>query len=404
MSVVDESKHTQKTMRTGGATVSLLLFLYLQFPLQLILAFNSSSLNDDTRILQEVLKQISAKHKWDLQDVRVSRLDVGRVRFGSAQRYEFRVGFGKIHVGVLFSDDVASWKKFRKPRTHLGSLIQELSSMAVVDTFEVEGPFELRVGGSHELSLSLPMNTTYNGLKRILVGEGITVEVSRAIEVSVFHASDLGLSSNGSGATKKERSEFWPIGHSYCAPLVPIRVLGPATSVAYKTRNHGAHIETNFISKEIVELLPEKCYRSHAYKKRPCPIDSLSLRISMLERIWKGFLGDRIRQNKLSGFVEGKIKASTIVCFKVELELDFWRVGALHDKEGWRTRPAVQRVWFEVLARVELKRVKPLFVRRIRPFIVADSVAWSSLTSNISFTKSGSVLGPPEALTLDVKW
>ncbi|KAM0967903.1 hypothetical protein ACFX2I_016283 [Malus domestica] len=391
-------------MRTGGATVSLLLLLYLQFPLQFILAFNSSFLNDDTQILQDVLKQISAKHKWDLQDVRVSRLDVDRVRFGSAQRYEFRVGFGKIHVAVLFSDDVASWKKFRKPRTHLGSLVQDLSSMAVVDTFEVEGPFELRVGGAHELSLSLQMNATYSGLKRILVGEGITVEVSRAIEVSVFHASDLGLSANGSGAVKKERSEFWPIGHSYCAPLVPIRVLGPATLVAYKTRNHDAHIETNFISKEIVELLPEKCYRSQAYKKRPCPIGSLSLRISMLERIWKGFLGDRIRQNHSSGFVEGKIKASTIVRFKVELERVFRRIGELHEKERWRTRPAVERVWFEVLARVELERVKPLFVKKIRPFVVADSVAWSSLTSNISFTKFGSVLVPPEALTLDVKW
>ncbi|KAM1824471.1 hypothetical protein ACFX13_024054 [Malus domestica] len=47
-------------------------------------------------------------------------IGVGRVRIGSAQRYEIRVGFRKIHVGVLYSDDVASWKKFRKPKTHLG--------------------------------------------------------------------------------------------------------------------------------------------------------------------------------------------------------------------------------------------------------------------------------------------
>ncbi|BFG17897.1 hypothetical protein CerSpe_041710 [Prunus speciosa] len=384
--------------RTGALPVSLILFLI--FPLQSILAFNSST----TQILQDVLKKISAKHKWYLQDIRVSRLDASRVRFGSAQRYEFRVGFGKIPVGVLFSDDVSSWKKFRQPRTHFGSLVKELSSMAVVDTFKVEGPFELRVGGTHHLSLSLPMNTTYSGFKRVLVGKGITVEVSGATEVSVFHASDLGLSSKGSGAIGKEKSEFWPIWHSYCTPLFPIRVLGPATLVAYKTRNPDSHIETKFMSKEIIEFLPEKCYRSHAYKKRACPIDSLRLRISMLERIWKSFLGDRIRQSGLSGFVEGKIKASTVVRFKVEIEKEFRRNGALQGKAGWRTRPAVERVWFEVLARVEFGRVKPLLVKKIRPFIVADSVAWSSLMSNISFTKSSSVLVPSEALTLDVKW
>ncbi|PRQ26931.1 hypothetical protein RchiOBHm_Chr6g0299921 [Rosa chinensis] len=390
---------------SGGVPISVLLFLYLlQFPLQFILAFNSS------HILQDVLKQITVEQRWDLQSVRISRLDTGKVRFGSAQRYEFRIGFGKSHVVVWFPDDVASWRKFRKPRTHFASLVKELSSMAAVDTFKVEGPFELRVGSDHDLSLSLPMNTTYSrGLKRVLVGEGITVEVTRATEVSVFHASDLGVAMNGSDTIDKEKSEFWPFGHSYCAPLVPIRVVGPASLVAYRTRNPAAHIETKFMSKDIIELLPEKCFSSHrTYKKQKqsCPIDSLSLKISMLERIWKGFLGDRIRQKGLSGFLEAKIKASTIVWFKLQLERDFRRKGILQqDIAGWRTRSAVERVWFEVLAGVELERLRlrPILVKKIRPFIIADSVEWDN-PSNISFTKSQSILVAPEALTLDVKW
>ncbi|KAK9947163.1 hypothetical protein M0R45_012597 [Rubus argutus] len=393
---------------SGGVPISVLL-LFLQFPLQLIVAFNSSLLNN-THILQDVLKQISVKHRWDLHSIRVSRLDSAKVRFGSAQRYEFRIGFGKSHVVVLFSDDVASWRKFRKPRTHFGSLVNQLSSVAAVDTFKVEGPFELRVGGSHDLSLSLPMNTTYNrGLKRVLVGEGITVEVTRATQVSVFHASDIGSPLNGSATFDKEKSEFWSFWHSYCAPLVPIRVLGPAKLVAYRTRNPSAHVETKFMSKEIIELLPEKCFNSHrTYKKqkRSCPIDSLSLRISMLERIWKGFLGDRIRQKGFSGFLEGKIKASTIVRFKLELERDFRRKGILQQHiAAWRTRPAVERVWFDVLARVELEgsRLRPILVKNIRPFIIADSAIWDN-PSNTSFTKSQSILVAPEALTLDVKW
>ncbi|XP_050367015.1 uncharacterized protein LOC126785385 [Argentina anserina] len=390
------------TMSRRSSVLLLFYFILIQFPIQFIVAFNNS------HILQDVLKQISVKHRWDLQTVRVSRLDSGKVSFGSAQRYEFRIGLGKAHVVVLFSDDVTSWRKFRKPRTHFGSLIKELGSMAAVDTFKVEGPFELRVDSDHDLSLSLPMNTTYNrGVRRVLVGEGITVEVTRATEVSVFHASDLGSPVNGSATIDKEIS--WPFWHSYCAPLVPVRVFGPASLVAYRTRTPAAHIETKFVSKEIIELLPEKCFSSHrAYKKQKhsCPVDSLSLRISMLERIWKGFLGDRIRQKGLSGFLEGKIKASTIVRFKLQLERDFRRKGMLQRNiSGWRTRPDVERVWFEVLARVESERLglRPILVKKIRPFIIADSAEWGN-PLNISFTKSQSILVAPEALTLDVKW
>ena len=72
--------------------------------------------------------------------------------------------------------------------------------------------------------------------------------------------------------------------------------------------------------------------------------------------------------------------------------------------EEWRTRPTVEHVWFEVLARIERKRLKPLAVKKIKPFIGVDSSAWSNLMANMSFTKLSSVLVSPEALTLDVNW
>ena len=54
------------------------------------------------------------------------------------------------------------------------------------------------------------MNVTLSGLNRILVGEGITVEVRSAREVSAFHSSDRGLPVNGSLVIDKEKSVFWP--------------------------------------------------------------------------------------------------------------------------------------------------------------------------------------------------
>ena len=72
-------------------------------------------------IIQDVLKAISLKQKWDLEDVKVSKLELRKVRFKSASRVEFRVGFGKSKWVIKWSEDeeqeVGSWKKFKNEKS-----------------------------------------------------------------------------------------------------------------------------------------------------------------------------------------------------------------------------------------------------------------------------------------------
>lgn len=243
------------------------------------------------------------------------------------------------------------------------------------------------------------MNITLSGLNRILVGEGITVEVRSAREVSAFHSSDRGLPVNGSLVIDKEKSVFWPFWHSSCTPLVPVHVFGSTILVAYRTRNPEANIEMHSVSDDTIELLADKCYGSHIYKKQACPIGSLCSRISMLEKVMRRNFGKDV-----VGFYRGTFKTSAVIRFRLELERHVGGDVTQQVKEGWRTRATVERVWFEIVARVEAERLKLLMVKRVEPFIVAETAAWSNLMSNISFTKFPSILVPPEALTLDVKW
>ncbi|KAG7941600.1 hypothetical protein I3843_16G052600 [Carya illinoinensis] len=395
-------------MTTSRFPVSMSLLLlhflvYFQLP-TLILAYipSSNTSNSSHNYIQDVLKEISARQRWDLNDVRVSKLDLKKVRFGSGQRYEYRVAFGRTRLVLKYVDGVDSWKKLGTEKSDFGSLVGEVGSMGVLDTFKVEGPFELLVGGSDEVSLQLPMNASIKGLNRVLVGEGITVEVRRAQEVSLFHSSNLGFLVNRSLVNNEVKNEFWAFRHSMCIPLLPIQVLGAASLIAYKTRNRDAYIETQFVSKDTIELLPEKCYG--VFKEHDCPIDSLSSGIAMVERVLRSFLGDRILQKQLR-FLKTKIKASAIIRFQLELERHVRSNDTLHTKLAeWRTKPNVQRIWFEVMARVEAERLKPLSIEKVNPFIEVDTVSWSNLMANVSFTQLGSILVPPEALTLDVKW
>ncbi|KAL9330555.1 hypothetical protein ACSQ67_000165 [Phaseolus vulgaris] len=318
--------------------------LLLQFT-----AFASSS--NLTHILQDVLRAVSAKQKWDSNDVRVAKLDAAKVRFGTSLSYEFRIGLGTGNFTLKFADQVATWNKFRTPFPDLPSLVHRLGSFPLLPTLKLEGPFSLRVDSLHNLSLFLPMNVSYTGLKQILVGEG------------------------------------------------------SASLVAYRARNPYAHIATTLISEDAIEMLPEKCYHGRMFKKQACPLDSVSLKLSMLEKVLRSLLGRKILQGQSFGLLKANIKASAVVKFRIELERDIRNNVTLNRTiPDWRTRPSFERFWFEILARVEENSLKPLSIKKVKPFIESVSVSWANLMSNMSYTMLRPVFLPPEPLTLDVKW
>ncbi|KAJ6679202.1 TUNICAMYCIN INDUCED PROTEIN [Salix purpurea] len=389
--------------------LSTLLPLLIFQILPLTVSFTPNHLNDNnTQFLKDVLKEISVKQDWDLEGIEISKLEVNKVRIFSSQRYEFKIRVGKSHILLKFPDEVDSRKKLSKPKSSIdfGDLIKEFGSVAVLDTLKLQGPFDLWVSGHDNLSLLLPMNASHAGLKRIVVGEGISVEVKGAKEVSLFQDFDLSLAVNGSeNSNNKGGNGFYPFGYLICTPLLPIRIIGSASLVASKNWDPDAEIETRLLSKKTIELISDKCYNRNAYKNRASTIHFLSPSIARLDKVLRSVLGDRITRNGLSSFLRATAKASTLIRFQLEMEKSFGSNETVQEVlPEWRTRPTVERVWFEVMARVEGEKLKPVIVKKVRPFIAVDSASWSDLMSNISFTDFPSVLVPPEALTLDVKW
>lgn len=244
-------------------------------------------------------------------------------------------------------------------------------------------------------------NTSYAGLKRILVGEDVTVEVKNAQNVTVLQALNLGNQTERNLVTHWEQCNQWFFPCLICMSVLPVRIFGSASVVVFGTQNPSADIISNFLSENVIELLPDICYAKHTNKKQQFPIASLRSKIKLLEKVLKSFLGDRINRNASGAKLKAKIEASTAFRFQLEIERNIrindtrWTTMA-----EWQTRPTVERVWFKVLARIERKRLKPLSVKKIKPFVGVDSSAWSNLMANMSFTKLSSVLVATEALTM----
>ncbi|XP_020548186.1 uncharacterized protein LOC105159284 [Sesamum indicum] len=359
--------------------------------------------------LQGVLDAIANKEKWVLEDIRVSELDVKKAKYRSVQRYEVQVRFGKARIVLKMYEEVSEWKKMEAPRknetSNFEASARRIGSEAVIDSFKIEGPFELRVAGNDDqLSLMLPLNTTYSGLRRISVGEGITVEVKGAEEISIFHPSDYHQLPFGA-FTKMKWNEVGSIWPALCTALLPVRILGSASVVAYRDRRPATVILTVFSSRDAIKLLPDKCYVRPHYEKPRHLHSPLNTRIGLLDRILRGFLNESGNANAALGSLKARVRGSTIFRFQLEMERHirsndtYWSALA-----EWRTRPNIERVWFEVVARIEGQVLKPLVIKKVRTLNGTDSFAWSSLVSNLSFTKFPPALLPPKALTLGVKW
>lgn len=361
------------------------------------------------QFLQSVLDAIAKKEKWALEDIWVSELDVKKAKYRTMQRHDFRVRVGKKEVVLKMHDEASEWKKLveiaENGTSNFEALARRIGSTAVIDSFKVEGPLELMVVGDDDrLSLMLPSNSSHFGLRRILVGEGISVEVKDAEEISVFHPSDYqflyGIFSYRRWSCV---GSLWP---TLCTRLLPIRIRGSASVVAYRNNRPGALIKTGFPSTDTIELLPERCYVSPNYEKPMHLHSSLSTRIASLKRVLGSFLNETDNPNAALGSLKARIRAFPMHRFPLELERKirtndtYWSTLA-----EWRTRPAIERVRFEVVARIEGEVLKPLLIKKVRSLMdTTDSFSWSSLSSNLSFTKFPPLLVPPESLTLDVKW
>lgn len=373
-----------------------------------VTAFTESNIPlQPPQFAQRVLDEIANKEKWELEDIWVSELDVKKAKYRTVHRYDYRARVGKHEFALKMYDKASEWKKLvevtENRTSNFEALARRIGSTAVIDSFKVEGPLELMVVGDDDhLSLMLPLNTSHFGLRRILVGEGVTVEVKGADEISIFHPSDYQfLYGIFSHRRWNDVRSVWP---PLCTRPPQLRVRGSASVVAYRNKRPGALIQTAVRSTDAIELLPERCYVRPNYDKTMHLHGSLRTRIALLKRVLRSFVNET-DGNAALGSLKVRVRAFPMYRFPLELVRNirtndtYWSTLA-----EWRTRPATERVRFEVMARIEGGVLKPLQIKKARPLMDTDSFSWSSLSSNLSFTMLPPLLVPPESLTLDVKW
>ncbi|XP_062214434.1 protein TUNICAMYCIN INDUCED 1-like [Phragmites australis] len=373
----------------------------------------------ESTFLEEVIDAVSEKYDWDPDaEVRVWPLDADAVRVGAVQRYEFRARAGGAVALARLADEAVEWRRPAAPA------VEEVDGPGGIDVVpsdgafgfgpgvrdvELLGPVEVRLLGGL-VDLQLPSrNATYTRLKSILVADGIALKVIGAQKVSLAHPHDIGLLVNGSLLTSNnDLSRIWPLSYSTCAPLLQVGVVGSVVIVVHQTSVSGGRMKTLLRSRDTMELLSDKCQVNISNRLiSACLFCSISPRLIKLEKILKTWFSKRNQGNSSMHFIEAKVTSIPLVKFRLELERDLAEDNIIWENVSeWKTKPTVQRATLDIIVRVEDNgRLKAISVKKVRkPFPTVDATSWSSLTSNVSFTKFLSLVLPPEPLSLDVKW
>lgn len=97
-----------------------------------------------------------------MEDIRVSELKVKKAKYDIVPRYEFLVRVGKSEIVLKMHEQPSEWKKLAVIKKNVSSdfesLAKKIGSEAVIDSFKIEGPFELQVmGDDDQLSIMLPV-------------------------------------------------------------------------------------------------------------------------------------------------------------------------------------------------------------------------------------------------------
>lgn len=105
-----------------------------------------------------MLNEISTKQKWNLEEVRFTKLEVKKLRIGTGRSFEIRIRLGKSRFVFIFPDEVTDWRRRRGRDVELDEIVKEANSSKVLDPIVLKGPLELRVDGDDDrLSLALPV-------------------------------------------------------------------------------------------------------------------------------------------------------------------------------------------------------------------------------------------------------
>ncbi|XP_031482324.1 uncharacterized protein LOC116252300 [Nymphaea colorata] len=377
------------------------------------------------QLVSDLKEPLAKKLGLKTEELTIVDYDFWDAVVGRSVAHEFDLEIGTKVLPFKVMEDVKEWMSVDP------SLFSSSSGFmdTVLTPFDLSGPMELWIQDGQNMRLSLPHDVDAGLVKKVILSDGATVTVQGAKAVVLRQPIDLPLSnvSISSFAHHLRLASLSQQQH-----LVSLRIVGPSSltaSTIAPSDADAAHVSSAAVNRLKVKRLapgllqlsssqPDRSPATAMETESPestamvpvemWPLSSLNAsnrKLAAIEEILKS----AVLAGKASGSPASSVRlthAETSVQTFMKIEFGLERKLNQTDEalwEGfpeWRTKPSVVRLYFEVMARLEGEKLTPEMVKRVQPFVIADSASHSALFGNFTTTSAPLVMFPPSVFTL----
>ncbi|KAI5064228.1 hypothetical protein GOP47_0020898 [Adiantum capillus-veneris] len=393
--------------------------------------------------ISDVTDALISSLGWNKDEVKLSHIDTTDSKFGQTLVYEFDIEIGDKVIPLRLSEEVQVWKYLEElpawgdeplaiktvPAT-LGEPHSQVLS-AILAPFQLSGPVELWIQDAEQVRLAVPNDVEAGVLKKVLLADGAVVTVEGAREISLARPLQLplplpGISNDGGLAASlmalADRLRY--ASRVEEKPLLSLKIVGPTSLIASSAKDSDTSrnkLKVKRLSPGSIELVSRQQQDRgliEPVEKSPVlsgvqepwlwPLPSLNgsdSRLINLEKLVLGAMGPSAYKKGSFKLLRAKVSAATFV--RVEFQLEKKLSDTSFPPEvwpEWRTKPSVQRLQFEVLAKIEGQKLLPVSVQAVQPYMNVETVTWRAANGNVSHSKVPRIFLPPSSMTLNPNW
>lgn len=265
-------------------------------------------------------------------------------------------------------------------------------------------------------------------LKRVLLADGAVVSVQGAREVSLSRPLQLPLPLTGgpegglAASLVALAARLRSASRGEEKPLLSLRIVGPTSLTAVRTpaESSGGRLKVKRLGSGAIEVTSPATKKAES-KPITVPYGTLALtdniedlymwplpsinktKLAGLEEALVKTLGPKAYKRGSFQLLKAKVSAASFVQIDFEVEKAVEKE-SLEDEElwpEWATKPTVERLQFELLTKVEGRKLLPVRVQQSEPVLPTIAISPDVIDGNLTM-KAPPFLMPPGAMTLDV--
>lgn len=387
------------------------------------------------KVISDLKDSIVQKMGWKPEEVQISNTNSIDTMIGHATLYEFDLQIGNAILPLRLSEDVTSWQfmedilanEDQQETTGSENTVAERRQKItpVLAPFQLAGPLELWIQDADHMRLSVPHDVEAGILKKVMLADGAVVTVKGARELNLRQPLQLPLPLGSGTEDSNLASSLFALAsklrHASANDGKPLslRIVGPSSLVASSITEPDsasnrlkvkrlAPGSVELISRQQQETSPMSIEASIDSLGRndmwmwPLPsLNSSHPKLLGFDQLLREILGSLAQKEESFKLLKARAAAASFAKVQFELERKLGSDMVSSDTwPEWRTKPSIERLQFELIAKLEGDKMLPVSLHQIEPVIPVETSSRSSLAGNVTMTEVPIVYIPPSPMTL----